>query len=192
MRSRLGISVVLVCALGVVPAALAHAGDPRLEISPERLQPGAVLSVRGVQFSYEDDVALVLAGHGRKVRLGRVTADDEGVFSTAVVLPAYLAEGGYTLRAVTEHHDPLSLPISIVGTPVTGGDEGARREEEDSLLAPMPSAQPATASAAAAPAGEIVDEIGFPAPVPAVAAAAAALCALAGAGIAYRRRGRRA
>ena len=181
-------TVVLVGAFCVVSAALAHGGDPRVEISPERLHPGAELSVRGVDFSYEDDVALVLTGHNRNVRLGHVTADAEGVFSTSVVLPADLAEGIYMLRAATEHHHALRPAIGIEGAPVTRGEEGGRRDQEDSLLSAMPTTPaPAPAAQTSAATGRGATR-GFTT----VLAAAAVLCTFAFAGLALNRRRRRA
>ena len=142
LRNFISISIVLVLSFFVVPAASAHGDEPRLEINVERINPGGILNVRGVEFDYEQSVTLYLERKGIVVELGEVVADLEGVFLHIVVLPVDLPEGVYSVRAVTIHHDILSPALTVQGSPIMEGGGQGERDEDDGLLAPMPTYAP--------------------------------------------------
>ena len=121
----------------------AHGRTPRLEISAERMNPGGVLDIRGVEFDYEEVVTLYLERQGLVVELGQIVTDLEGIFIHTIVLPADLPVGAYTIRGVTEHHDVLSPVLTVQGPAILGevGGQG-ERDEDDGLLAPMPTSAP--------------------------------------------------
>ena len=146
-RNIVLITIVITLSLFNVPIASAHAREPRLEISLERINPGGVLDVRGVEFDYEQSVNLYLERTGIVVQLGEVVTDLEGVFVHIVVLPIDLPEGVYNVRAVTTHHDVLSPALTVQGFPILaeGGGQG-ERDEDDGLLAPMPTLAPGVSS----------------------------------------------
>lgn len=139
--------VVITLSLFIVSSALAHGGEPRLEINLERINPGGVLDVRGVEFDYEQPVTLYLERTGIVVQLGEVVTDLEGIFVHIVVLPTDLPEGIYNIRAVTTHHDVLSPALTVQGPAILteGGGQG-ERDEDDGLLAPMPTYAPGVSS----------------------------------------------
>jgi hypothetical protein len=116
---------------------------PRLEINVERINPGGIVDVRGVEFDYEQSVTLHLERTGIVVQLGEVVTDLEGIFLYTVVLPVDLPEGDYKIRAVTSHHDILSPALTVQG-PAVSSEEGGQgpRDEDDGLLAPMPTYAP--------------------------------------------------
>jgi hypothetical protein len=124
--------------------ALAHNGEPRIEISPERLAPGAVLDVRGVNYEPEEEIRLALVGPQVELPLGLVTADPEGIFIQVVVLPENLVEGIYMLRANSDDHVNFSPQFTVSGTAPSSPEEhqDGQRDGEDGLLAPMPTFQP--------------------------------------------------
>lgn len=138
-RSIVSATMTLAFSLFIVPPASAHGGHPRLEISVERINPGGVLDVRGVEFDYEQSVTLYLERTGIVVQLGEVVTDLEGIFLHTIVLPVDLPEGVYNVRAVASHHDVLSPALTVQGSPILeeGGGQG-QRDEDDGLLAPMP------------------------------------------------------
>lgn len=138
---------MIILALTLVHPSLAHGSEPRLEINVERINPGGVLDVRGVEFDYEQSVILYLERTGIVVQLGEVVTDLEGVFLHVVVLPTDLPEGVYNIRAVTSHHDVLSPALRVQGSPILeeGGGQG-ERDEDDGLLAPMPTFVPGLSS----------------------------------------------
>jgi hypothetical protein len=146
-RNIVSLFIVVLLSLFVVPDASAHSGRPRLEINVERIQPGGVLDVRGVEFDYEQTVTLYLERKGILVQLGEAVTDLDGVFLQIIVLPVDLPEGVYNVRAVTSHHDVLSPALTVRGFPILseGGGQG-EREEDDSLLAPMPTFVPGISS----------------------------------------------
>ena len=135
--------VVITLSLFIVSSASAHGGEPRLEINLERINPGGVLDVRGVEFDSEQSVQLYLERKGIVVPLGEVVTDPEGVFLQIVVLPTDLPEGVYNVRAVTTHHDALSPALKVQGPAILNeaGGQG-ERDEDDGLLAPMPTFAP--------------------------------------------------
>ena len=93
---------IFILTLCYVQPTFAHGGEPRLEISAERLNPGATLQVRGVDFEYEEEVAVVLVNstsHILIISLGTIVADAEGGFTQNVALPADLPENIYSIRA---------------------------------------------------------------------------------------------
>jgi hypothetical protein len=136
-------TIIFVITLGLVRPVRAHVGQPRLEISVERMNPGGIVDVRGVEFDYEEKVSLYLERTGIVIQLGEVVADLEGVFLHVVVLPVDLPEGVYNIRAVTSHHDVLSPALTVQGPAILseGGGQG-ERDEDDGLLAPMPTYAP--------------------------------------------------
>jgi hypothetical protein len=140
-------AIIIILALTFVHPSLAHGGEPRLEINVERINPGGVLDVRGVEFDYEQSVTLYLERTGIVVQLGEAVTDLEGVFLHVVVVPTDLPEGVYNIRAVTSHHDVLSPALTVQGSPILGegGGQGAR-DEDDGLLAPMPTFAPGVSS----------------------------------------------
>jgi len=141
------IAIAIVLAFTFVHPALAHTGQPRLEISVERMSPGGVVDVRGVEFDYEQSVTLYLERTGIVVQLGEVVTDLEGVFVYIAVLPVDLPEGVYNIRAVTSHHDVLSPALTVQGSPILGEGGGqGERDEDDGLLAPMPTFAPGVSS----------------------------------------------
>ena len=61
------------------------------------------------------------------------------MFTQIISLPSDLVEGIYTVRAATDDHEVISPPFTVWGTPILVGEEGeGARDEEDGLLAPMP------------------------------------------------------
>lgn len=132
--------VLLALSFCAAPDVSAHSTQPRVEISKERLPPGEVIDVRGVSFDMDETVTLTLLGSGVEIPMGEVMSDGEGEFLQILVLPANLVEGTYYFRAATIHHWVISPPLTVWGTAaVEGGGQGLR-DEDDGLLAPMPTA----------------------------------------------------
>lgn len=133
----------LFCSVG---PAFAHGEEPRLEISPETLNPGSTLEIRGVGFELEGEVVLVIAGAPTNIPAGRVTADVEGGFLIAINLPSDLAEGTYSIHATSGDHAVASPPFQVWGSAMVEEGADGRREEADGLLAPMPTPAPGFSS----------------------------------------------
>lgn len=53
---------LLICIISAPAIAQAHGGLPRLELSSDRLNPGATLEVRGVNIALETPITIVLVG----------------------------------------------------------------------------------------------------------------------------------
>ena len=115
----------------------AHGEEPRIEISAERLNPGSVLDIRGVAFEADEEIVLSLVGSYIKVPLGTFIADTEGILLATITLPVNLAEGTYVIHATTDDHVLDSPQFTVFGSAELGEGE-EQREEDDALLAPMP------------------------------------------------------
>jgi hypothetical protein len=127
---------VIIFLLCFTSPALAHGGEPRLEISADKLNPGSALDIRGVDFEFEEHITLDLVSPQTVIPFGTVLADTEGVFLLTITLPADTAEGTYIIRATTDDHVVESASITISGS--ADVEEGEQREPEEPLLAPMP------------------------------------------------------
>jgi hypothetical protein len=130
--------VVFLIALLFTTPASAHGDEPRIEISTDRLNPGSVIDLRGVAFEMDEAVTLTLVGPQQEVSFGTVLADTEGVFLLTITLPADLSEGNYVIRATTDDHSVESPQITVVGSADLGEGNEDQRQDEDPLLAPMP------------------------------------------------------
>jgi hypothetical protein len=145
-RTIVSVAIILAHSLFVVRVASAHNMTPRVEISLERLHPGEVVDVRGVSFEMDEPVTLTLLGSGVEIPLGEILSSGEGEFLYIAALPTDLAEGSYYFRATTSHHWVISPPLTVWGTAVEEGGGQGPRDEDDGLLAPMPTAAPALAT----------------------------------------------
>ena len=88
-------------------------------------------------------VTLYLERPGIVIQVGEIVADLEGVFIHTSVLPVDLPEEVYNFRAVTYHHEVLSPALMIQGPAILGESGGqGERDEDDGLLAPMPTYAP--------------------------------------------------
>ena len=123
--------------------AQAHDGPPRLELSAERLNPGAPLEVRGVNIAPEQPVMLALVGGGTEYALGQALGDPHGDFTLAIEVPREATSGDYTVRAFGTNRVVVAARLAIAGAPVAAEGEGEQRDESEPLLAPMPQPQPA-------------------------------------------------
>jgi hypothetical protein len=121
---------------------LAHGGEPRLEISVERINPGGVMEVRGVDFDYDEPVVLSLMRSEIQIPLIEVTADGEGLFTQNIALPADLPAGEYNFRAKSDHHTILSPTITVSGVAVQDQEDNAIRDQSDVQLGPLPTFAP--------------------------------------------------
>jgi hypothetical protein len=126
--------------------ALAHGGEPRLEISVERINPGGLVEVRGVDFDYDEPVVLSLMRSEIQIPLIEVTADGEGVFTQIIVLPADLPTGEYNFRARSDHHMVTSPTIIVWGAAVQDQEDSAIRDQSDVQLGPLPTFAPGVTS----------------------------------------------
>ncbi|MBI3243278.1 MAG: hypothetical protein HYZ49_13390 [Chloroflexi bacterium] len=128
--------------------ARAHDGDPRVEISSDRLQPGLVLEVRGVNIAADEPITVSLVGAAGEFPLGVATGDGHGDFTQPFTVPVDMPEGTYKVLAQSSNLPVASAPIVVYGPPVLEAEgEGELREEEEALLAPMPTFPKAQASA---------------------------------------------
>lgn len=118
----------------------AHGNVPRLEISAERFNPGDTLQLRGVDFEYDQEVAVELVNavtHILVVSMGNAATDVEGVFVQNIILPPDLPEGSYAMRAVAYDHETFSPPFTVWGIPVQNEESNVIRDQSDVQLEPV-------------------------------------------------------
>lgn len=145
-RNIISLLIVSLLSLFVVHDALAHGGEPRLEISVERINPGGVVEVRGVDFDYEEVVALSLMRSSIQIPLSDVTTDVEGIFIQNVVLPTDLPPGEYNFRARSDHHLITSPTIIVWGAAIQDQAGSAIQDQSDMQFGPVPTVAPRAAS----------------------------------------------
>lgn len=146
MKTKVFSFIIALSFVFLIPQQVAaHGDEPRIEISAERLSPGAVLDIRGVDFEFEEEVSLVVSNPQTEITFGSVLADTEGIFLLSVTLPFDMPEGVYIVRATTDDHVVESVQFTVSGLPFSEG-EGEAREEDDALLAPMPTYGPGVSS----------------------------------------------
>jgi len=131
------LGILFLFILCAVPVS-AHGGEPRLEISAERLSPGETLQIRGVDFEYDQEVTIELIGNQVEIPMGTVVADVEGIFSQNLVLPADLAAGSYAIRARSYDHLVISPLFTVWGTAIMNQEDTGIREQSDVQLGPIP------------------------------------------------------
>lgn len=126
--------------------AFAHAGEPRLEISVERINPGGTVELRGVDFDYEQLVTLSLTSTHAEIPLNEVTTDVEGTFTQIVVLPADLAPNIYNFQAKTDHEVVTSPTLTVWGVAVEDQESNVIQDQSDVQFEPLPTPIDASAS----------------------------------------------
>lgn len=136
--------LTLVLTLSFATIVSAHGDEPRLEVSTQFMNPGGIVVVRGVDFEFEEVVTLMLVNSQTAIPFGEVVADTEGVFLQTITLPVDLPEGTYNFLAITDDHNITSPDLTIQGPAIVADGEGGQgpRDEEDPLLAPMPTFAP--------------------------------------------------
>jgi hypothetical protein len=140
MKSQL-LTIALFLWLWTAPAAWAHSGPPRIELTVERTAPGSALEVRGVNLVPDAPIAIELIGTDSRYTLGAAQGNEHGDFNQVFTLPADALPGEYVVQASVEHDDVASAPLVLVGNAVAEEGE-AIRDEDELLLAPMPAFAP--------------------------------------------------
>jgi hypothetical protein len=171
--------------------AYAHDEEAYIELNVKQAQPGMTIEVRGHSFEPGDSttIALMLVGTDRPQLLGQAAADDQGDLVQTVLLPLDVIEGAYEVRVTDSHHVATAL-LDIVAVS-NSAEGGGQRNEEEPLLAPMPTsaaistpAYSATAPIAQPPLTEASPAL----PIPLLLGSGLALMALIGGGVALARR----
>ncbi len=138
---------VLTLVLCFPQRASAHSGEPRLEISLERINPGGTVEIRGVDFDFEESVTLSLISTNIEIPLNELTTDVEGIFTQSVVLPADLPVGEYNFRAQTDHEVVMSSTLTVWGVAVEDQESNGIQDQSDVQFEPMPTPIPGAATA---------------------------------------------
>jgi hypothetical protein len=142
MRYRIfvqSVAILLMLALQIPAAALAHDGPARLELNRQQTSSGTELEIRGVNIAPEQPITLALVGAGDEYPLGTAIGDVHGDFVIGVRLPAEVPAGAYTVRAFGANRVVVAAPLTLVGSAEDGGE---RRDQSELMLAPMPQSQP--------------------------------------------------
>ena len=93
--------------------------------------------------------------------------DGHGDFTQPFTVPLDLPEGTYKVLVQSSNLPVVSAPILVQGPPVLEEEgEGELREEEDALLAPMPTVPKAQAPAPNLAAADSTEAVSTPAPAP--------------------------
>jgi hypothetical protein len=141
--------IVLILTLGMISSTSAWEGDtPQVVLRVARASPGATIEVEGGRFEPDILVRFTLIQSVTQTPLGSVFADDHGEFTTSVFLPLELQSGQYEFQALDEKNRRAVAPLTIVPEAIEEEGNG-QRENEDPLLAPMPTFAPGEVPGAA-------------------------------------------
>ncbi len=141
--------LLLLFVLQIPGAALAHEGSARIELNTQQTSSGAELEIRGVNIAPEQPVMLSLVGDAADFALGTAVGDVHGDFVVGVRVPAEAPAGTYTVRAFGANRVIVTAALTLLGS--AAEEQGAQRDQDEPLLAPMPPAQPASPVVAASP-----------------------------------------
>jgi hypothetical protein len=138
--ARLIVSAAVASAIVLWSAApVAAPGELILQLSAERIQPGATIEVRGDLGTGEAfEVALVAKADGSRRLIGTITTVDEGHFQSYVTIPADAIPGDY-LFEVAADLTVVRAPLTIAGSPIDPGGGGDGPDRGDGLIVPLPS-----------------------------------------------------
>lgn len=152
-----GAAALAAALIGAQPVA-AH-GELILQLGAERVQPGGSVEVRGDLGAGESfEVALIAKADGSRRVITTIPATEEGHFQTYVTIPTDVPTGEYLLEVAVDVV-VVRAPLTVAGGPV-GGDGGAQPEQEEGLIAPLPSGFGVAAGAASLqPAGTATEPV---------------------------------
>jgi hypothetical protein len=134
-RAAPAVGVALLLSFVLTGPALAHGGGPRLLVSPDPVNPGGVVELRGEDLGADASLVLYLVGSSGEVSLGPSTADGEGHFVLFVQIPAEMPVGMYAVHAREGEATGAKAPLAIAGAPIVDGGEPIRDESEPLLVA---------------------------------------------------------
>ena len=143
-RTLAGLIALILASILVNPVLATQVYTLQVTLSVVQASPGATIEITGTHFEPDVAVTFVLFQKGNQAELGNFIADDHGDFETSVLLPYDLPFGEYEFRGVDEKGDFAAVPLTIVPDPI-GEEAGQSREDEDGLLAPMPTFEPGVA-----------------------------------------------
>lgn len=149
MSLRWLVTLVLLGWCWSAPIARAHDGPPRVELGADRVPPGANLVVRGVNLVPDTFIEVELISVEAHYTLGAAQGDEHGDFTQGFIVPAEAVAGDYLVQVSVEHYDLASTPLVLAGAAVIEAEGEAQRDEDEPLLAPMPTFAPGIVPGAA-------------------------------------------
>lgn len=124
------------------PPAFAQEGEtPQITLSVYEASPGATIEITGGHFEPDVLISFYLIQNGNQVPVGTAVADWEGHFTVSLLLPHDLQLGQYEFQALDERNRSAFALIAIIPDPNAAGSDPSR-DEDDNLLAPMPTFAP--------------------------------------------------
>ena len=118
-----------------VPAA-AH-GELVFQLGSERAAPGDVVEVRGdLGAGTMVEIVLISTADGTRRSIATITDFEEGHFQAYVTIPVDQPAGSYLVEAGSESI-AVRAPLTIAGSAAEQG--GERPDQDEPLLAPLPS-----------------------------------------------------
>ncbi len=144
MRQRWFIVMVLILLVlmsGPVVRGVAAHGGAEVAAEPTVVEAGATITVSADGFEPDTLVSVTLEGVSGSTALGTLTTDAEGAGKLVATVPADVAAGEYSIRAVGGDENEMT-DLSVTA-PSTGGEEGSdnHADEEAGLTYDQPTAQ---------------------------------------------------
>lgn len=98
----------------LISTGIAHAhGDPELLVSPERVEAGASVHVKGMMVTENGTIVVTLEGDQFRAALGVAQGDAEGSFEADFPVPEKIPPGDYQVRALGSDGREASAKITV-------------------------------------------------------------------------------
>ena len=137
MRKSVALATTFALALsiGLVTAAMGHAGtgEAKIEVEPASVTAGQTVVLAGSGLEPDNDRVLVLAGESLTVEFGTVKTDAEGMFSKELTIPDHLPSGNYELQAIGD--ETLTTPLAITAAVGAAGASPGASDAKETVVA---------------------------------------------------------
>ena len=122
---KIRIATIVVALVGIVRMPTAGGHGAVIRLGTQSVAAGDSLSVVGEEFRVGAEIRLVLEGAAGRMLLSTLSADGEGRFQTAVVIPLGTPPGGYRIVAEAGEDRATSdlLVTAAAGKGMAGGHD---------------------------------------------------------------------
>ena len=110
--------------------------DPAIEIGAESVVAGGQVTISGTGFPASTDLAIEL--RSTPVRIGKVTTDAVGAFTTSVTIPKDTPAGAHTLAVIAPSGTEVTAAITVTAATGGGGGTGGTDGTDAGSGAPKP------------------------------------------------------
>jgi hypothetical protein len=120
--------LVALALISTTTIALAH-GEPELIVTPERVDAGGSIHVKGTMVSENGTIVVTLESAKFRIALGAARGDADGNFEAEFVIPTQVPEGEYELRALGNDGREGSAKLTVLAAGASTASGAAKPSE---------------------------------------------------------------